>query len=531
MPDRVDTRPAVAVEGLCVQTAAGRPIVTDVSFSVAAGNILAVIGESGSGKTTTALALLGYANPGTVVVAGTVIVADRVISGRPERETRRLRSTLVSYVPQDPTQALNPARRVGKQLAEILRAHGHRADAGAVIGRALAQARLPTDKRFLRRYPHQLSGGQRQRVVIAQALLLNPAVIVLDEPTTGLDALTQQEVVAHLDRLRAETNTALVYVTHDVAAAAGIADQVVVMHAGRVVEQGDAATVLRRPAAAYTRGLLAAVPDARRVPDRPAGDGAALVRVRGLTAGHRDGRRGVVAADNIDLDLPAHSCLALVGESGSGKTTIGRCLAGLHRPDAGALTLGGEPLAAEARRRTAAHRRDIQLVCQSPGESMNPRRTIGAELARVLRHHRVAARAAIPGRIGELLDSVRLPRAMADRYPAQMSGGELQRAAIARALAAEPRVLVCDEITSALDVSVQGGVLELLGDLRRERGLALLLITHDLGVVAAVADTVALLRHGRIAVHGPTRQVLHEDPHPLVRRLLAATPHLTDERS
>ncbi|MBT2370169.1 ABC transporter ATP-binding protein [Streptomyces sp. ISL-10] len=531
MPQDPETRLAVEVHGLRVVTEAGQPIVDGVSFTVYPGEVLAVIGESGSGKTTTALALLGFAGPGTAIAAGTVRIAGEALLGRPEPQTRRLRSRLVSYVPQDPALALNPARRVGVQLYEIVRAHGRHADADGAVGRALERARLPTDQRFLRRFPHQLSGGQRQRVVIAQALLLDPAVVVLDEPTTGLDAVTRQEFLTHLDRLRAETGAAMVYVTHDVAAIAPLADRVAVLHSGRIVEQGPARTVLVRPAAVYTRHLLAAVPDPHRPTPRPDGPDpdttGALLRIRGLAATHRSGAQQVVAAHGVDLDLPAGTCLALVGESGSGKTTIGRCVAGLHRPDTGTVTLDGKPLGPTARRRDRDQRQAIQIVSQSASESLNPRRTVGAELARVLRHFDTVGEADTARRVAELLDSVRLPQAMADRYPGQLSGGERQRAAIARALAAGPRVLICDEITSALDVSVQATVLDLLSDLRRRLDLTLLFITHDLGVVASIADHVALLHHGRIEVSGPTRDVLHDNPHPLARRLLDAAPSLS----
>ncbi|MDQ7905279.1 ABC transporter ATP-binding protein [Phytohabitans sp. ZYX-F-186] len=525
-PEAVD-RPAVEVRGLRVVAGAGRPIVDDVSFTVHPGHFLAVIGESGSGKTTTALALLGFANPGTAITGGAVRIAGEPMLGRAEPQIRRLRAQLVSYVPQDPAQALNPARRVGTQLTEILRAHGRAASADKAVSRALEHARLPGDRAFLRRFPHQLSGGQRQRVVIAQALVLDPAVVVLDEPTTGLDTATQHEFLAHLDRLRAETGAAMVYVTHDIAAVAPLADRIAVLHAGRLVEHGPTGTVLARPATAQARDLIAAVPNPRRRArvGAPAPAGA-LLRVRGLTATHRGAGRRVVAASAVDIDLPAGACLALVGESGSGKTTIGRCVAGLHRPDAGTIVLDGESLARTARGRSQDQCRAIQIVFQSASESLNPRRTVGAELTRVLRHFDTAGPGGVRGRIGELLGSVRLPPAVAGRYPGQLSGGEKQRAAIARALAANPQVLVCDEITSALDVSVQATILDLLTELRRRLDLTLLFITHDLGVVATIADRVALLHHGRIEASGPTNQILHDDPHPLARRLLAAAPSL-----
>ncbi|MFI6824131.1 ABC transporter ATP-binding protein [Micromonospora sp. NPDC050187] len=527
---------AVAVDGLRVRTDAGQPIVDSVTFDLAAGHLLALIGASGSGKTTTALALLGWANPGTTITAGTVRIEGQPILCRADTDLRRLRSRLVSYVPQDPLQALNPARRIGRQLSEILRAHQRARDADAVIGRALDRARLPTDRRFLRRYPHELSGGQRQRVVIAQALLLEPAVIVLDEPTTGLDAVTQHEFLTRLDRLRAETGAAMVYVTHDVAAIAPHADRIAVLHDGTIVEHDDTRTVLRRPRHPYTRHLLDTVPDPHRpapVTTRPASAAGppatspAVLQVRGLSVTHRDGHQRLIAADKVGLDLAAGSCLALVGASGSGKTTIGRCIAGLLRPDAGTITLRGTPLAPTARRRTVAQRRAIQIVFQNPADSLNPRRTVGTELARVVRYFDTAGDAPVAQRVTDLLDNVRLPHDVVHRYPGQLSGGEQQRVAIARALAADPDVLVCDEITSALDVSVQATVLNLLATLRRELELSLLFITHDLGVVSAIADQVTLLDHGRVQGTGPTRHLLDQSDHPVARRLLAAAPSLS----
>lgn len=555
--------PAVQVTDLRVDTQHADPIVEGITFQLAPGQLLALIGESGSGKTTTALALLGWGNPGTVISGGEVRIAGESMLGRGDAELRGLRARLISYVPQDPLRALNPALRIGRQLDEILRAHRVSQGRERMIAQALQRARLPADRGFLRRFPHQLSGGQRQRVVIAQALLLEPAVVVLDEPTTGLDPVTRREFVGHLDQLRAETGAAMVYVTHDIATIAPIADQVAVLYAGSIVEEGPAAWVLDQPRHHYTRGLLDAVPD----PDRPArprgipgklppvgarppgcrfaprcshvrsecrtaptqlqaiGPGhrvrchhpsgnrrtlpeltppalptapAVLLQVRRLRASHRSSHNRVIAAVDVDLDLAEGSCLALVGESGSGKTTIGRCLAGLHTPDAGTLTLDGQPMAGAARRRTREQRRRVQMVFQSPAESLNPRRTIGAEIARVLRFFDTLADRPIDQRVAELLDSVRLPTTLANRYPGQLSGGEQQRAAIARALAAEPSVLICDEITSALDVSVQAAVLGLLHDLQHELRLAVLFISHDLGAVAAVADQIAVLHHGRI---------------------------------
>jgi peptide/nickel transport system ATP-binding protein len=587
--------PVVRVDGLSLALESGEPVVEDVSFTVGAGEVLGLVGESGSGKTTTALALLGYTRPGLRIRGGRIEVGGEPILGQSERTLRSLRGRLVSYVPQDPGGALNPALRIGDAILDVLRAHSDTVAPQESLRTALSRVELGADPRFARRYPHQLSGGQQQRVTIAMACVCEPPVAVLDEPTTGLDVLTQDRILAELNRLRDEQGMAMVYVSHDLAVVARMADRIVVMYAGRVVEDGPAAEVIERARHPYTRALVAAIPDFRHprslrgirgvsvgVGEWPAGcafaprcdfatdlcesavpslddavvghavrccrwaelespeptatdlherkeaTASALLEVVDLEA-HYGGRRADrQAVAGVSFTIGPGQCVALVGESGSGKTTIGRCIAGLHVPSAGRIVFDGVALAAEARRRPLEVRRRIQIVFQNPFESLNPRHHVGDSVARPLRVLRRLSRRDADREVGELLERVRLPRRLAARFPSELSGGERQRVAIARALAAQPDLLICDEVTSALDVSVQAAVLELLQELQRELALSMLFITHNLGVVACVADSALVMDHGSLCEIGTVSQVLRNPAHDYTRRLLDAAPTLLD---
>jgi peptide/nickel transport system ATP-binding protein len=585
----------LSVEDLRVELRSGEAIVEDVRLAVRPGEILGLVGESGSGKTTTALALLGYARPGVRIAHGEVVVAGKTVSGRDEVAARRLRGRLVSYVPQDPGNALNPALRIGRAVRDMLDEHAAEREVGSVSS-AFAAVHLPATEEFERRYPHQLSGGQQQRVTIAIALVCEPPLVVLDEPTTGLDVVTQARVLEEVDRLRRERGLAMVYVSHDLAVVAQVADRIAVMYAGRVVEEGPSAAVLAEPRHPYTCGLVASIPDhvaprrlhgmpgvavgvgerppgcafSPRCPQRaarcetelpalePAGEGRSVrcfewTRTQPLELAERaqprvdsggdpllavDGLRAVygrinpvVAVEDVSFLLAPGGCVALVGESGSGKSTIARCVAGLHVPAAGQVALAGEPLPARARDRPREARRRIQIVFQNPYDSLNPRHRVGDAIARPARVLRDLPREDAEAEVGELLERVRLPARLARRFPGELSGGERQRVAIARALAARPDLLVCDEITSALDVSVQAAVLELLAELRAELGLALLFISHDLGVVATVADTVLVLEAGRVCEEGPVGAILADPEHPYTQRLIEAAPRLSAGRA
>jgi peptide/nickel transport system ATP-binding protein len=586
------TAPLLRVEGLRVELDSGAPIVEDVSLELHAGEVLGLVGESGSGKTTTALALLGFARRGAEITAGAVEVDGESLTARGEAAVRALRGRLVSYVAQDPGLALNPALRVESLVGDMVKAHG-KAHNGGVVTRALASVHLPADRSFARRYPHQLSGGQQQRVAIATALVCEPRLVVLDEPTTGLDVVTQARILEEIDRLRRERRVAVVYVSHDLAVVGSLADRIAVMYAGRVVEEGPAAALLARPRHPYTRGLLGSVPDlgqprrlesipgvAVGVGERPEGCAFAprclqrtderalhemppledvggghrvrcfewartprltvqepaasleleprgpLLLVEGLRAEHCGRHDLVVAVRDVSFSVVTGECLAIVGESGSGKTTLARCIVGLHSPAAGRITLDGAALAPRAARRPREERRRIQIVFQNPNDSLNPRHRVGDAIARPARVLRDLSSRDAAAETARLLERVRLPARIAERYPGELSGGERQRVAIARALAARPDLVVCDEVTSALDVSVQAAVLELLAELRAELRLALLFITHDLGVVASIGDRVLVLEDGVVCDGGPVPALLQNPEHEYTRRLVEAAPRL-----
>jgi peptide/nickel transport system ATP-binding protein len=590
-----ENRIAVRVDGLRIELDTGQAIVEEVSLEVRAGEVLGLVGESGSGKTTTALALLGYARPGSRITRGTVEVAGEAITGRGERALQALRGRVVSFVPQNPATSLNPALRIGDALADIVRAHAPERNVEQSVLSTLGRVELPPERSFARRYPHQLSGGQQQRVTIASALICEPAAVVMDEPTTGLDVVTQSRILEEVDRLRTESRLGVVYVTHDLAVVAAIADRIAVMYAGRVVESGPAARLLFQPRHPYTRGLISSIPDhvtprrlsgipgvAVGVDERPIGCAFAprcgqrttrcelepppeeevaprhhvrcfewrrtpaltapallgkrdqnrqpspLVRVQGLHATYGTRSETVVAANDVSFELARGECLALVGESGSGKTTIARCIVGLHQPSAGRILLESQSLDQKARARPLEARRRIQIVFQNPTDSLNPRRRINDEITRPARLLRGLTRVEARHEAAQVLERVRLSARLAERFPGELSGGELQRVAIARALAAKPDVLICDEITSALDVSVQAAVLDLLAELRRDLGLALLFISHDLGVVASIADRVVVLEQGVVCEEGPTEQILAKPRQPYTRLLLEAAPRIPE---
>jgi peptide/nickel transport system ATP-binding protein len=517
---------ALEVAGLAVSTVAGSPVLTDVSFAVAPGEVLALVGESGSGKTTAGLAALGHFRRGLVPEGGAVTVRPR--GGDPvdvlsldTAARRRLRGSTVAYIPQDPALSLNPALRIGLQIAEVLETHGFSGSVEDRVAEVLEEVGLPVDPAYRRRYPHQLSGGQQQRVGIAMAFACRPAVVVLDEPTTGLDVVTQALVLKTVRALTAEHGVAALYITHDLAVVAEIADRVAVMYHGDIVECGPASSVLRSPSHAYTRRLLDAVPD----PDAtvaPPGASEPVLTTTDVRVSYGDN----VVLRGVDVSVARGECLMLLGESGSGKTTLSQCIAGLTREYTGTVSLAGAGLATSTRQRSDDQRRRIQYVFQSPFSSLNPRKTIAQSIEVPLVRLTSLSRAQRRERVAEMLDRVRLGRALADRLPDQLSGGERQRAAIARALVTTPDVLVCDEVTSALDVSVQATIVELLGELRRELGMAMLFVTHNIALAGEVADRIAVLRGGEIVEEGGVRTVLSSPQHAYTQELLAATPRL-----
>ncbi|MFD8985519.1 ABC transporter ATP-binding protein [Streptomyces sp. NPDC059564] len=472
----------------------GRAVVDQVSLQAHAGKITAVIGPSGSGKTTTGLALLGEYPPGARV-EGTV----RVTAGT------------VGYVPQHPAAVLNPARRTGALLHDIAaRRPGTRREIRRRVAQALLAAQVPDPEVILRRFPHQLSGGQQQRVVLAQALLLGARVIVADEPTTGQDVLTKQGVMAELAALAAQ-GIAVVLLSHDLDVVRRLADEVVVMREGRIVDRGPTESVL----GGQGREALPAARESRST-------GAARLETRGLTARHRTARGTVEVLSDARVAVAAGECLAIVGRSGSGKTTLGRCLAGLHPGYDGTVLLDGTPLPRSLRSRGRAELAAVQYVFQDPKAAFDEHRPVLDQVARTAVRLRGAGRDDARARAVRQLAGLGLSTALAARRPGELSGGELQRAALARALLAAPDVLVCDEITSGLDGATRQGILDLLARLRDREELALVFITHDLAAAGTMADRIAVLEAGRVVEEGPARRLLRAPRHPFTRALLEA---------
>ncbi|WP_328995854.1 ATP-binding cassette domain-containing protein [Kribbella sp. NBC_01245] len=492
--------------------AGGRSIVDRVSFALAAGEAVAITGSSGSGKTSLAMAILGHLRDGVRHADGSLLVDG--IASLPTPPPG-LRGGLIGYVGQDPGSSLNPYARVGATLLQATGRRVARPARAGVVAALLARVGLPSD--LSTRYPHQLSGGQQQRVVMAAALARDAKLLVLDEPTTALDLVAKAEVVAELRRLSDE-GVALLWITHDLGSVRTVVDRVIVMDAGRVVEDRPVADVLDRPVSSAAKHLLVSACTTAST----GVTGPPVLRASGVVAAY--GRHTPVLAD-VDLDVRAGECLAVLGASGVGKSTLARTLAGLHPPRAGELVLKGSALAWDVHRRTRAERAAVQLVGQNPAEALHPRQTVRTALVRPLVRLRGLPAAEHAGEVKLLLDAVRLPFELADRLPGELSGGQRQRVALARALAARPEVIVCDEITSALDTVTESDVLRMLTELRTELGLAIVLITHDPDVAATVSNRLLVLSAGRVTRTGPTSELLppSESPEARVRHLLTTT--------
>lgn len=611
-PDGVGLR----VSGLRVDhVASGLPIIEEVEFEVPGGSVFAIVGESGGGKSTVAMAALGYARPGARLAEGEVRVGGLDIVQLSNQARRRARGEMLSYVGQDPGTSLNPAIRIGRQITELLETHRiSHADAQVKVREYLDRIALPTDREFLRRYPHELSGGQIQRVLLAMALAADPTLVVLDEPTTSLDVSVQRQVLEIVDDLRTNHQASIVYVSHDLAVVSTIADHVAVMYGGRIVEHAPASELFRNPQHPYTVQLLGAIPRITADPtplvdipgtavgilDRPPGCpfaprcsvkvvecDALMPKETEVTPGHRvrcfqagryaadtgerapghgvrnvgmrnvagkpelvrvadlcawfgaksDGLRSAKAINgdphhrvlhDVTLSVLVNECLGIVGESGSGKTTLARCIVGLHTRRSGQVALDREELDRSARERNRSQQSDIQIVFQNPNASLNPRQSIMGNLDHVIeRLGGISSRRERQRHAEELLSLVGLRRAALDCFPRELSGGEKQRVAIARALAPKPRLLLCDEITSALDVSVQATIIELIQELRRQReDMAIMFISHDLAVVNAIADRVIVMRGGRIVEEGLPADVLFAPQAQYTRELIDAVPRM-----
>ncbi len=565
------------------------------------------------------MALLGFARRGTRIASGSVAIAGTDLLALDDQTLRKRRGGLISFVPQNPARALSPSMRIGQQLEEMQEVHRPDVtDRVEFIRNAWAAAQLDYTPEFARRYPHELSGGQMQRVAIAMALVCQPAVIVMDEPTTGLDVNTQAKLLDVIREVRLQRDTIIVYVSHDLGVVRNLVDRVAVMYGGRLVEEGAVDDLFREPRHPYTRRLLEAIPRVKghrvgglrgipgsaveplnRPPGCPfaprcdfriepcdnempepevAGEGnrtvccwrwndlnvsgvgpeehalravglirevsrgakhgpeRPLLTVRDLVAGY-DGRRPspwrrrewIPAVAGLSFEVAAGTCLAVVGESGSGKTTVARCLAGLHAPRAGEIAIDGVPLAALARARDVVIRRRIQIVFQDPDSSLNPSMTVASIIRRPLRQFFDLSRSEEALRVSELLARMRLPASVGVRLPRELSGGEKQRVALARALAAGPDLLICDEVTSALDVAVQANILELLGELRVETGMAMIFVSHDLAVVRTISDRVMVMSHGEVREVAARDELFLHPRDSYTRELLGAIPGLRDD--
>jgi peptide/nickel transport system ATP-binding protein len=526
-------RPVLDIQGLTVQLPPGadrRNAVENISFTVGANEIVCVVGESGSGKSVTAHTVMGLLPQGQLSpTAGHILLEGEDLLRKSPAALRRMRGDRMAMIFQEPMTALNPVMRVGEQIEEVLEIHTD-LDARGRRKRVLdtlAAVHLPDVERLIDIYPHQLSGGQRQRIMIAAALVLDPALLIADEPTTALDVTTQAQILRLIKELQTRRNTGVMFITHDFGVVAEIAHRVVVMQHGRVVEQGTAAEVLRRPRDEYTRMLIRSVPSLTP-PEREAAAAAPIaLETRGLSKtyviGGFFGRRDVPAAKDVSLKVRRGETLGVVGESGSGKSTVARCIARLIEPTDGAIILEGADVAGLGTRALRPHRKRVQVVFQDPYRSLNPRRSVGAAIIEGPMNFGTPREAAIERARG-LMKLVELDPDSLSRYPHQFSGGQRQRLCIARALAMEPEILIADEAVSALDVSVQAQVLKLIDDVRRRFNLAVLFITHDLRVAAQVCDRIAVMQKGEVVEEGATGEIFRAPKHPYTRALFDAAP-------
>ncbi|RAZ84851.1 ABC transporter ATP-binding protein [Cereibacter johrii] len=499
-------------------------IVRGVSLSLRKGEVLGLVGESGAGKSTVGLAALGYLRPGARASGGSVRLLDTELLAIPEEERRRLRGTKVAYVAQSAQAAFNPVHRLMDQITMVAVDRGglSRAEAEKRAVALFTALQLPDPQHFGARYPHQVSGGQLQRAMVAMAMICNPALIVFDEPTTALDVTTQVEVLISIRKVIEEFGVAAIYITHDLAVVAQIAHRVAVLRYGEVVEEAPIASIMDHPEHPYTQSLWAVHEMPANDPAAEGASAAALLSIERL--GARFGTFEVLS--DIDLRIGRGETVALVGESGSGKSTLGRVIAGLKAPSAGRALFDGAALPPKLRQRPLDLLRRIQIIYQSADTALNPRQTVRAIVGRPLALYQGLRGAAREKRLIELLRMVELDETHAERLPGQLSGGQKQRVAIARALAAGPELIICDEITSALDKVVQADVLRMMIGLKERLGVSYLFITHDIEVVRAIADRVVVMQHGRIVEQGEKDRVFAPPHEPYTERLLASVPDM-----
>ncbi len=534
-------QPLLRIENLRVEAKVGpkryAPIVKDVSFAIAPGEVLALIGESGSGKTTIALAALGYSRPGCRIASGRIFLEETDVLSMDRESLRKLRGGRISYLAQSAAATFNPALTIGEQVTESAVLHGimdrEAADARAVdLYRRLD---LPGADSLGRRYPHQVSGGQLQRLMAAMALCSSPDLMVLDEPTTALDVTTQIEVLGAFKEIIRDQGTAAIYVTHDLAVVAQIADRILVLRGGDVMEMGDTGQIVTNPAHQYTRKLMAAT----RPPPRVTGDAAAaeeavqqeppVIQVKDLTAGYGRITNGKAAATvlwDVDTEVKKRSVLGVIGESGCGKSTLARVVAGLLPAASGEVWLDDHILAGRVADRSLEELKRVQIVFQMADVALNPRQRIGDILGRPLELYHGLKGAQRDKRVAELLAMVELPGSFSSRYPEELSGGQKQRINLARALGANPDIILADEVTSALDTIVGAAVIELLEGLRERLGVSYMFISHDLSTVASFADRIMVLYAGRVVEDGSTDDILALPSHPYTQLLLSSVPEL-----
>ena len=520
-------RKVLRIKDLCVEARDSRrnwhQIVKDVSLELKRGEVLGLIGESGAGKSTIGLASMGYARTGCRIASGSILVNGQELVGVTPGQIRQLRGVRIAYVAQSAAAAFNPAHRLDQQVCEVAARHRvmPASEALAAATRLYRRLRLPDPERFGRRFPHQVSGGQLQRAMTAMAMICKPDLLVFDEPTTALDVTTQIEVLAAIRDAIRDEGTAALYISHDLAVVAQVADRIMVLRHGKLVEEGIARQILNEPREAYTRALV----NVRRViaPEKTAPADAPALEARHIVASYSN---AVPVLRDVSITLHRGTTLAVVGESGSGKSTLARVLTGLLPPSAGECLLGGRPLARALKNRSKSELRRVQMIYQMPDVAMNPRQTVQEILGRPLEFYFGERGTARLRRVEELLEMVELPPDLVHRLPGELSGGQKQRVCIARALAANPDVVICDEVTSALDPLVADGILKLLLRIQGETGLSYLFITHDLATVKAIADDIVVMLQGEIVQAGTKRELMSPPWHPYTELLLSSVPEM-----
>ncbi|NDZ12452.1 ABC transporter [Variovorax sp. WS11] len=519
------------VQGLSI-TAGANTLVDALSFSVQPGEVLALIGESGSGKTTTALALMGYARHGCRISAGRVQIGDTDVLSLDAAQQRALRGRTVSYIAQSAAASFNPSRTIMDQVVEPTVIHRlcKRSEAEAKAVQLFRELALPDPETIGDRYPHQVSGGQLQRLMAAMALIGDPDLVILDEPTTALDVTTQIEVLRAFRRVVRERRATAVYVSHDLAVVAQMADHILVLRDGKMREVNSTGQILTAPVNDYTKSLLAAARPAPRACGPVAGDTSLLLDVRELSAGYgpvdKQGRPAKLILEDINLQLHRGQAIGVIGESGSGKTTLARAVAGLLSPCHGSILFDQRELKPTLAQRDKEELRRVQIVFQMADTALNPSQTVERILARPLQFYKGLRGEPLRQRIRELLDLVKLPQTVAGRLPGGLSGGQKQRVNLARALAAEPDLILCDEVTSALDTVVGAAVLDLMAELRRELGVSYLFISHDLHTVRAVCDEIVVMQHGRKLAQVARADYERGPHHPYYELLARSVPEL-----